>query len=72
LDTPPPRRPARWGRGPRGPARDTAIFDAGQLQPGAATAGPAIVEAADTTTVVPQGWGFRVDEHGNGHLEAGE
>jgi N-methylhydantoinase A/oxoprolinase/acetone carboxylase beta subunit len=57
---------------PRGPAHDTAIFDAGQLQPGAATTGPAIVEALDTTIVVPPGWGFRVDEHGNGRLEASE
>ena len=70
--TTPSQRTSREVHWPRGPAHDTAIFDAGQLQPGAATTGPAIVEALDTTIVVPPGWGFRVDEHGNGRLEASE
>jgi len=70
--TTPSQRTSREVHWPRGPTHDTAIFDAGQLQPGAATTGPAIVEALDTTIVVPPGWGFRVDEHGNGRLEASE
>lgn len=45
---------------------DTAVYDLGSLD----VAGPAIVEAPDTTIVVPAGWTFRVDEYGNGRLEA--
>lgn len=59
------RREVTWpGHGPR----DTAICDAAALVPGHAVAGPAVIEAADTTCAVPPGWSFRVDEHGNGRL----
>ena len=34
------------------------------LDAGASLAGPAIVEALDTTVVVPPGWTARVDERG--------
>ncbi|MDO9712590.1 hydantoinase/oxoprolinase family protein [Paracraurococcus lichenis] len=34
------------------------------LAPGAAIAGPAVIEALDSTTVVPPGWAARVAEHG--------
>jgi len=60
-------RTVHW---PQGGAMDTAVFDAAALHGGAEVGGPAIVEASDTTIVVPTGWGFRVDEHGNGRLEA--
>ena len=34
------------------------------LPPGSAVAGPAVIEAMDSTTVVPPGWTARVDERG--------
>jgi N-methylhydantoinase A len=34
------------------------------LAPGAAVAGPAVLEALDSTTIVPPGWTARVAEHG--------
>ena len=34
------------------------------LQPGRAIAGPAIIEALDSTTVVPPGWLAQIDEFG--------
>jgi N-methylhydantoinase A/oxoprolinase/acetone carboxylase beta subunit len=59
------RREVTWpGHGPL----DTAICDAAALTPGHRVAGPAVIEAADTTCAVPPGWSFRVDEHGNGRL----
>ncbi len=49
---------------------DTPIHEAAALTGGAQIAGPAIVEAPDTTIVVPAGWSFAIDEYGNGRLEA--
>ncbi|MCW3066403.1 MAG: hydantoinase/oxoprolinase family protein, partial [Solirubrobacterales bacterium] len=45
-----------------------AVYDGAVLGPGAPLAGPAIVEGSDTTTVVPPGWTYRIDEHGHGRL----
>lgn len=44
---------------------DTAVYDYGQLEPGQALAGPAIVEAPLTTIVVPPGYRARVDVYHN-------
>jgi N-methylhydantoinase A/oxoprolinase/acetone carboxylase beta subunit len=49
-------------------ASDTAIYDAATLRPGGGISGPAVIEGADTTHVIPAGWSFRVDEYGNGRL----
>ncbi|MEJ0019545.1 MAG: hydantoinase/oxoprolinase family protein [Acetobacteraceae bacterium] len=38
------------------------------LVPGTSLAGPLVVEALDSTTVVPPGWEVRIDEHGYMHL----
>ena len=47
----------------------TPIFDRTKLKPGARFGGPAIVDQADTTVVVPPGWRARVDEYRNLILE---
>lgn len=47
-----------------GAARPTRILWREGLAPGAAVAGPAVIEALDSTTVVPPGWVGRVAEHG--------
>jgi N-methylhydantoinase A len=44
---------------------ETAIYDRDALGPGATFAGPAVVEEANATTVVPPGDSLRVDEYGN-------
>jgi N-methylhydantoinase A/acetophenone carboxylase len=44
----------------------TPIFDAAALEPGNRLAGPAVLEAPDTTTVIPPGWCYRVHETGAG------
>ena len=48
---------------------DPAVLDAAALEPGNRLWGPAILEAPDTTTVVPPGWLYRVHETGAGILE---
>jgi N-methylhydantoinase A/acetophenone carboxylase len=49
--------------------RDTPVYEERALRPGNRMDGPAIVEAVDTTTVVPPGWRYTKDRHGNGILE---
>ncbi|MFH6787269.1 MULTISPECIES: hydantoinase/oxoprolinase family protein [Methylobacterium] len=44
---------------------DTAIYDRATLVPGATFTGPAILEQADTTTVIEPGMRARVDSFGN-------
>ena len=44
---------------------ETAIYDRALLGAGAELAGPAIVQQADSTTVVPPGASARVDAYGN-------
>ncbi len=51
--------------------RDTPIYRRGQLPPGAALAGPAIVEQLDTTIVVEPGDRVTVDALGNLMIEVG-
>ncbi|HUA03966.1 MAG TPA: hydantoinase/oxoprolinase family protein [Solirubrobacteraceae bacterium] len=41
------------------------LYRGDQLPPGASLAGPAIVEYADTTLLVPRGWGATVDGYNN-------
>jgi N-methylhydantoinase A/acetophenone carboxylase len=47
----------------------TAIYRREQLDPGTTVPGPAVVEAADTTIVVPESRQFSVNELGHGILE---
>jgi N-methylhydantoinase A len=46
------------------------LFARDRLRPGHRLEGPAILEQMDSTTVVPPGWGARVDGFGNLVLEA--
>ncbi|MCZ7526503.1 MAG: hydantoinase/oxoprolinase family protein [Acidimicrobiia bacterium] len=48
---------------------DTPVFDEPLLVPGNEMDGPAIIEAVDTTIVVPPGWHFQKDRYGNGVIE---
>jgi N-methylhydantoinase A/oxoprolinase/acetone carboxylase beta subunit len=58
-------RPAYWrGLG----SRETPVYDRSRLRPGHGFDGPSLVDAEDTTVVVEPGWGFMVDEFGNGVL----
>ena len=45
------------------------VYAAERLKPGNVVEGPAIIEAADTTVVSPQGWTYTIDAFGNGVLE---
>jgi N-methylhydantoinase A len=47
-----------------GVPRKTRVLWREGLAPGAAVPGPAVIEALDSTTVVPLGWIARVAEHG--------
>jgi N-methylhydantoinase A len=49
----------------------TPVYARAGLPAGATVDGPALVEEAGTTTVVPRGFGLRVDAHGNLILERG-
>lgn len=58
-------RTVTWpGRG----ALDTPVHRAVELAPGATLSGPAVLEADDTTHVVPPGWDYRIDALGIGRL----
>jgi N-methylhydantoinase A/oxoprolinase/acetone carboxylase beta subunit len=54
-------RPGRFG----GRKTPLAFFRWDDLAPGAAAAGPAVIAGGEATVVVPPGWKFRVDGHGN-------
>jgi N-methylhydantoinase A/acetophenone carboxylase len=47
----------------------TSLYDRQKLIPGNVVAGPAIVEAADTTYAVREGWIYTVDAYANGIFE---
>jgi N-methylhydantoinase A len=47
-----------------GAASEAAILWREGLLPGAAVPGPAVIEALDSTTVIPPGWTARVADHG--------
>lgn len=49
--------------------RETAVFDWTKLAPGNRIAGPALIEAPETTYVVSPGWTYRMDGWRNGVLE---
>ena len=53
----------------KGTWREADIFARGELSAGATLEGPAIVEQAETTTVILPGWGAAVDAQGNLILE---
>jgi N-methylhydantoinase A/acetophenone carboxylase len=55
-----------WGDG----FLPTDIYERGLLQCGNRIEGPAIVEAPDTTYLIPKGWTYTVDKYLNGLLEA--
>ncbi|MCZ7526626.1 MAG: hydantoinase/oxoprolinase family protein [Acidimicrobiia bacterium] len=61
------RRPTFWG--PERGWLDTALFDLDLLKPGNVVAGPAVVEALDTTIVVDPDRTFRIDERASGVVE---
>ncbi len=42
----------------------TAVFSYPRLEPGDRIAGPALVETAETTCVIPEGWQAATDQHG--------
>jgi N-methylhydantoinase A len=44
---------------------ETPIYDRGELRPGNAVAGPAVVVQDDTTTVIEPGYRGAVDSFGN-------
>lgn len=52
-----------------GQGREVAVYDREQLAPGAALAGPALVESRHTTILVPTGWGLMVDRFDNALLQ---
>jgi N-methylhydantoinase A/oxoprolinase/acetone carboxylase beta subunit len=56
------RKGERSVAGPDG-ARDVPVFDRDLLRPGNAIDGPALVDASDTTILVPAGAALHVDEY---------
>ena len=44
---------------------DTAVYDRYAMTAGDQAKGPAMIEEADSSTVVPAGWVADVDDHGN-------
>jgi N-methylhydantoinase A len=55
------RRPIRED----GAMTEAGFYDRADLRPGAGFAGPAVVEAPDTTVYIPAGFAVRVDARGN-------
>jgi N-methylhydantoinase A/acetophenone carboxylase len=49
--------------------KETAVFAYEALEPGNQIAGPALIEARDTTFVIEPGWKFTLDLYFNGALE---
>lgn len=47
----------------------TPIYRAGDVLPGAIIQGPALVEAEDSVSAIPESWSYRLDEHKMGWLE---
>lgn len=50
-------------------AVSTPVYEYDRMRPGMACEGPAVVDADYTSTAVPAGWTYRVDEYRNGILE---
>ncbi|HZP27462.1 MAG TPA: hydantoinase/oxoprolinase family protein [Acidimicrobiia bacterium] len=66
----PSARAVRLERGPGG-VREVAVHDSGDLAAGDVVAGPALVDAPDTTVWIPSGALARVDDHGTLRMEVG-
>ena len=49
---------------------DCAIYDSAKLGPDTDIAGPAVIEAVDTTIVIPPGWSARLNNSGHILMEA--
>jgi N-methylhydantoinase A len=49
--------------------RKTPIYDRDLLEPGNLVKGPAVIEARDTTYVIPSDWVLNIDEYSNAILE---
>jgi len=62
-----PSRKATWS-GKQG-AVETPVFSFAKLEPGNVIAGPALIEAPDTTYVIEPEWRFTLDGYRNGILE---
>jgi len=62
------RRPVYWKQ--FNDFRETDILDADFLRPGNIVAGPAIIEAKDTTIVLPPGMKYSVDRYLSGTIES--
>lgn len=60
-------RPVALGAG--GHAVETPVYDRGLLRPGHRLDGPALVESAETTALVPAGWSLEVDRFNHCLLE---
>lgn len=66
---PPRSRQVRWSVD--GGKLDTAAFDLADLSAGATVAGPALLDAGDSSFAVAPGWSARIDAYGNVVMEAG-
>lgn len=62
------RRPVYWRQ--FSDFKETDIFDAELLRPGNLVVGPAVIEAKDTTVVLPPGMRYSVDRHLSGVIES--
>lgn len=61
-----PRKQASKGKRrvfQKGRWQEAAIFEMGELRPGNAITGLAVIEAPNTTLFMPADWGLRIDEH---------
>ncbi|NLF10849.1 MAG: hydantoinase/oxoprolinase family protein [Anaerolineaceae bacterium] len=52
--------------------QETAIYNGDELTPGMQFAGPAIIEEAGATTVIPPGLPCHVDDYGNYHIQTAQ
>ena len=62
------KRPVHWRQ--LSDFRETDIFDADLLRPGNLVSGPAVIEARDTTVVLPPGMKYSVDRYLSGVIES--
>jgi N-methylhydantoinase A/acetophenone carboxylase len=61
------KRPVYWKQ--YNDLKDTNIFDADLLRPGNMVSGPAVIEARDTTVVLPPGMKYSIDRYLSGIIE---
>ena len=59
------KRPVFWEKD----FKKTNIYERSLLKCGNVVKGPSVIEAEDTTYVIPQGWKFTVDKYLNGIME---